>query len=127
MRAILKGATDQSVIIRIVDSSDGTPETGVVAATTGLDLEYRREGATSVDLTESDLAALDSAHSDGGLKHVGNGYYRVDLPDAAVATGANGVLVHGTATGMVVIGCGLVEALLGPVLLRRHWEKTDRR
>ena len=29
--------------------------------------------------------------------------------------------------GMVVVGCGLVEALLGPVLLRQHWEKTDRR
>jgi membrane-bound ClpP family serine protease len=29
--------------------------------------------------------------------------------------------------GMVVIGCGLVEALLGPVMLRQHWEKTDRR
>ena len=29
--------------------------------------------------------------------------------------------------GMVVIGCGLVEALLGPVLLRQHWDKVDRR
>jgi hypothetical protein len=29
--------------------------------------------------------------------------------------------------GMVVIGCGLVKALLGPVLLRQHWEKVDRR
>jgi hypothetical protein len=29
--------------------------------------------------------------------------------------------------GMVVIGLGLVEALLGPVLLRQHWEKTDPR
>lgn len=28
--------------------------------------------------------------------------------------------------GMVVIGCGLVQALLGPVLLRQHWEKADR-
>ncbi len=28
--------------------------------------------------------------------------------------------------GMVVIGFGLVEALLGPVLLRQHWEKSDR-
>ena len=27
---------------------------------------------------------------------------------------------------MVVIGCGLVEALLGPVLLRQRWEKADR-
>jgi hypothetical protein len=29
--------------------------------------------------------------------------------------------------GMVVIGAGLVEALLGPVLLRQQWTKTDRR
>lgn len=29
--------------------------------------------------------------------------------------------------GMVVIGAGLVEALLGPVLLRQTWEKGDRR
>lgn len=99
------GTTDVSVIIRIVDSTDGTPETGVTSATGGLDLEYRREGATSTDITEADLTNLNDAHSDGGLKHIGNGYYRLDLPDAAVATGATGVLVHGTVTGMVVIGC----------------------
>ncbi|WP_300972878.1 hypothetical protein [Sphingomonas sp. LHG3406-1] len=29
--------------------------------------------------------------------------------------------------GMVVVGIGLVDALLGPVLLRQHWEKADRR
>jgi hypothetical protein len=29
--------------------------------------------------------------------------------------------------GMVVIAIGLIEALLGPVLLRQHWEKADRR
>lgn len=28
--------------------------------------------------------------------------------------------------GLVVIGLGLVEALLGPVLLRQHWERMDR-
>lgn len=28
--------------------------------------------------------------------------------------------------GMVVIGCGLSEALLGPVLLRQSWDKADR-
>ena len=27
--------------------------------------------------------------------------------------------------GMIVIGLGLVEALLGPVLLRQHWQRTD--
>lgn len=103
-RQITKGATDQSTVIKIVDSADGTPETGVTSATAGLDLQYRREGAAAVALTESDLAAVDSAHSDGGMIHIGAGYYRVDLPDAAVATGADGVLVFGTVTGMVVIG-----------------------
>jgi hypothetical protein len=30
------------------------------------------------------------------------------------------------AIGLVVIGIGLVDALLGPVLLRQHWERKDR-
>jgi hypothetical protein len=30
------------------------------------------------------------------------------------------------AIGMVVIGLGLTEALLGPVLLRQHWARIDR-
>lgn len=107
MRTILKGATDQSVVIRIIDATDGTPETGVLAATSGLDLQYRREGAVAVALTEADLSALNDAHSDGGLLHIGGGYYRVDLPDAAVASGSDGVLVFGTVTGMVVIGAYL--------------------
>jgi len=29
--------------------------------------------------------------------------------------------------GMVVIGVGLVDALLGPVLLRQHWERVDKK
>jgi hypothetical protein len=37
--------------------------------------------------------------------HIGDGYYRLDLPDAAVASGVDGVMVGGTVTGMVVIGC----------------------
>lgn len=103
-RQILNGRADVSVVIRIVDSTDGTPETGVVFDTAGIDLEYRREGAASTDITEVTLAALTTAHTDGGFLHIGNGYYRLDLPDAACAVGVVGVLVHGTVTGMVVIG-----------------------
>ncbi len=103
-RMIRANSTDVSVLIRIVDSTDGTPETGVLYNTAGLDLKYRREGAANVDITEATLAALTSAHSDGGFLHVGNGYYRLDLPDAACASGVAGVLVHGVCTNMVVIG-----------------------
>lgn len=104
-RPVVAGTTDVSVIIRIVDSADGTPETTVVYNTAGIDIRYRRDGATDTAITEATLATLDAAHADGGFLHIGNGYYRVDLPDAACAAGVNGVLVHGTVTGMVVIGC----------------------
>ena len=101
-----KGSTNISVDIRIVDDTSGQPETGVVFNTSGIDLKFRREGAAVVVITEIDLTspALTDAHEDGGFLHIGDGYYRLDVPDAAFATGANGVLIFGTVTGMVVIG-----------------------
>lgn len=101
---VKKGSVDRSVTIRIIDSTDGTPETGVIFSTSGIDLWYRREGAAKVSITEATLAALTTAHTDGGFLHIGDGYYRLDLPDAAFATGANHVDVGGTVTGMIVMG-----------------------
>ena len=106
-REIKGGNADESCVIRIVDSTTGLPETAVEHNTAGIDLWYRREGATKTALTEAGLAALDSAHSVGGIEHIGDGYYRLDLPDAAVAVNVDGVAVGGTVTGMVVIGCYL--------------------
>lgn len=101
---VKKGSTDRSVTIRIIDSTDGTPETAVEHNTSGIDLWYRREGAAKVSITEAALSALTDAHSDGGIEHIGDGYYRLDLPNAAFLTGANHVDVGGTVTGMIVIG-----------------------
>jgi hypothetical protein len=101
---VKKGSTDRSVLVRVVDSAAGTPETGVAYNTAGVDLWYRREGATKTSLTEATLATTDAAHADGGFIHVGDGYCRLDLPDAAFATGANYVDVGGTFTDMIVIG-----------------------
>jgi len=101
---ITKGSTDQSVELRIIDSTDGTPETGVVYNTSGIDLWYRRQGAAKTSITEASLSALTDAHSDGGFLHIGDGVYRLDLPDAAVASGADWVAVGGTVTGMIVVG-----------------------
>lgn len=101
-RQIKAGSTDQSVTLRIVDSTTGAPETGVLFNTTGMDLWYRREGAAKVSITEATLASLSAAHSDGGFLEIGDGWYRLDLPDAAVASGVAGVQVGGTVTGMVV-------------------------
>lgn len=101
---VKKGSVDRSVEVTIVDSADGTPETAVVYNTAGIDLWYRREGAALVSITEATLAALTTAHTDGGFLHIANGRYRLDLPDAAFATGANYVDFGGTVTGMIVHG-----------------------
>lgn len=105
MRPIIKGSTSQSVIIRILDATDGSPEQAVEHNTSGINLWYRREGGSLVAITPVALAAANSAYTSGGIEHIDDGYYRVDVPDAAFATGANGVLIGGNVTGMVVTGC----------------------
>jgi hypothetical protein len=101
-RQVKAGAIDQSVRIRILDST-GNPITTVVAGA-ALTLEYERHLSASVVITDTALASLTTAHTDNGFLHVGNGYYRLDLPDAACAVGSPFVLIHGSSTGNVVIG-----------------------
>ena len=104
-RDITAGSADQSTVIRIIDSGDGTPEQGVTKDTTGLAMWYRREGAVKTAISVgTDLATLDAAHADGGILHIDDGYYRLDVPDAAFAAGAAGVIVGGAVTDMIVIG-----------------------
>ena len=102
-RQVTGGATDVSCTVRVVDSADGTPETGVAFNTAGVDLWYRRDGGLEVSITEA-TQTVDGAHSDGGFVHISDGVCRLDLPDAAVAAGVAGVQVGGTFTGMVVFG-----------------------
>ncbi len=103
MRQIKGGAADVSIDLYIIDSTDGTPELGVTWDESGIDLKYRRESSTVVPITEATLAALTTPHADGGFLEIGNGVYRLDLPDLAVAAGAKNVVVFGTVTGMIVI------------------------
>lgn len=101
---IQKGATDRSFTLRIFDSTTFLPKTDVVYNSSGIDLWYRREGGAVVSITEASLAAVDSAHTDGGFIHLGAGYYRLDAPDAAFATGANKVMAGGVCTGCIIVG-----------------------
>lgn len=100
---VKKGSTDRSIVLRAFDAT-GQPLTSLVFNSAGLSLWYRREGAARVDMTEVTLASLSAAHADGGFLHVGDGYYRIDIPDAAWATGANYVDFGGTATGAIFLG-----------------------
>lgn len=116
--SIVKGSVDKSVRLQIVDATDGTPETGVLFNTAGIDLWYRRQGAAVVSITEATLASLSTAHTDGGFLHISHGLYRLDLPDAAFASGADYVEFGGTVTGMVVIP-GVIQ-LTNPTSFARN-------
>jgi len=94
------GSTDMQIPI-YARTSTGAALTGKLAA--DFSLSYRRDGA-SVTITLSDLTALTDSHTDGGIKEVGNGEYRLDVPDAAFAAGASKVTIGGTVAGGVVLG-----------------------
>ena len=100
---VKKATTDVTVYLRVIDSTDGTPETSVAYDTAGIDLWYMREGADHVAITEATQTAA-GAHSDGGFVHISDGVCRLDLPDAACAAGVDHVYYGGTVTGMIVIG-----------------------
>jgi hypothetical protein len=101
-RQIKKGSTDVSLYFFIQDSSDGSPETGITI--TDLDLQYVRFGvAPSAKVDATALVATDSAHGDNKAIEIDGtdqpGLYRVDWPDAAFATGVNGVVLTVKGTG----------------------------
>lgn len=90
---------DVSVPIRAMTTA-GAALTGKVAA--DFTLWYRRDGA-KVAISLSDLSALTDAHSDGGMFEIGDGWYRLDLPDAICATGVDVVALGGSVAGGVVL------------------------
>ena len=109
-RIIAKGAVDQTIYVEILDSTSttGGRKTGLVFNTASLTGYYVRNGGSATAITLATLAAANSAHSDGGFKEVDAtnmpGVYRLDLPDAAVASGADSVVVTlKGATGMAQV------------------------
>ncbi|QKD16786.1 hypothetical protein HGP13_17865 [Mesorhizobium sp. NZP2077] len=109
MRTIKKGATSQSVYFDVLDSTSttGGRKTGLAFNTSSLVAYYVRNQGTATAITLATLAAANTAWSSGGFKEVDAtnmpGIYRLDVPDAAFATGAGDdvVIVLKGATGMV--------------------------
>jgi hypothetical protein len=91
--SILAGATSQTINVFIRDSSSttGAGLTGLVYNTSSLTAYYALPKAAAVQITLATLAAVTSAYSSGGFKEIDAtnmpGWYRLDLPDAAIASG----------------------------------------
>ena len=97
------GSTNVSVELQILDTGTFLPKDGYTFDSAGIDLNYRRDGAVVTSITEASLGALTTAHTDGGFLQVANGRYRLDLPDAACATGVDQVTVGGAIASGIII------------------------
>lgn len=101
VRTLSTDTQNVSTRARIFDATTGLPATGITHATAGLGLYYQRDGAAQVSFAPASLAAANSAHTDGGFFELGDGWYRVDLPDAAIAGSVPSVAVGVTLAGHV--------------------------
>jgi len=96
MQILPSGKTDLSLVVRLFSSADGTPATGLTIA--NLQIRYIRN-ETDNDVTISAwqsltaLTALTDAHTDNKGYEIGEGYYRIDVPNAVCAAGASEAVV----------------------------------
>lgn len=95
--------TNPILTVQIVDDT-GLPVAGLVAATfPTLSYSFASNTASVAFPSLTDLAALTTAYSAGGVKERENGFYRVDGPTGLVATAGSVAKVEGEATGKHVI------------------------
>lgn len=92
---------DVTTRVRIFDATTSLPATGIAYNTSGLGLYYERERAAQTLITPASLSAATDAHADGGFIELGDGWYRLDLPDAACAANVASVQVGVTLSGYV--------------------------
>ena len=108
--AYLGGSTDVTVYVRGFTESTGAPYTAGAYNTATLVLQYvRNRGASTTTGFTPATQTASGAHADGGFVHVVGGLYRVDLPDAAVAAGADSVVIAATGISGVTFTLARVD------------------
>lgn len=89
---IYAGDTSKTVYVRLRDSTTGLAKTGLLFDSAGAVASYVLPGAARVAITLATLASASAAWATGGFILVDDtnakGLYRLDLPDAAIASGA---------------------------------------
>lgn len=99
---LLAGTVDFSIPVILRSTTDNIRVTG--KAFGDVTASYWRQGGIPVDIPAITLVAVNSAHADGGFKEADDtkapGLYRFDLPDVAIATGADWVVIT-----IIVAGC----------------------
>lgn len=89
------GDTDKTIYLRLRDSTTGLAKTGLAYNSAGAVASYTLPLAARAAITLA-TQTVTGAHSDGGFVEVDatncKGLYRLDLPDAAIASGAFSII-----------------------------------
>jgi hypothetical protein len=125
---ITRGSTSKSVFIYMTGPT-GLPIAGKVFNATGMVASYAGTALARVAITLVDLASITTAWASGGFKEVDAtnhiGWYRLDVPNAALALAADEVVITvidadgtGDAHGSLVIPIPTVTVADLPVLIQ---------
>lgn len=114
MKEVKKGSTSVTEYFNLVDKTAGTSKTGV--AEENLKLSYVRNRSTLTASVCATLASGVAAFSAFGAFEIdatnAPGLYRVDVPDAAFATGVDKVILSLIATTTASVAPALKEVML---------------
>lgn len=122
------GDTSVTATVWLEDATTGALKTSVTIA--DLDYKYIRvETDNDVTITSAAnvvaLSALTDAHADGKMLEIGEGAYRLDIPDAMIAAGANyAQIVVWDAAGDTILPCVLEIQLLSVPVDVQSWFGT---
>ena len=96
-RQILAGSTSVTIYVKLLDSSStvGAGKTGLAYNTSGIKIYYARYRGSATAITPV-TQTVTGAYSSGGFVEVSTnmpGIYRLDIPDAALASGVPSVVI----------------------------------
>lgn len=100
-------SVDNTIHVFLRDSTTFLAKTGIAFNSAGASAYYERPLGTPTAITLATLASITTAHSDGGFLEVDAtnmpGLYRLDLPDAVVASGAPFATITLKFTGVLTV------------------------
>ncbi len=129
MQLIQKDSTDITLAIRLRDAFNGSPKTGLTITdlqTRYIRVENDNDVTISAWVSLTALGALTDAYAANYGYEIGEGYYRIDLPDAAFAIAANQVtvLVQDSVGGLIIVESKEIQLSGGEVVLSEVVEGT---
>ena len=99
------GTTSVTIYFHLRDSTTGLAKTGLTSASGGANASYTRQRGSTTPITLSALGSETASWSSGGFiqdnSTTAPGLYRLDIPDAACASGVPFVVVSLSFTGVI--------------------------